>query len=268
MIECPCACHGGPGAYPPPCDVPGGCGPHDDDTPEPACAAEGCRALPDPVLCDGHARQAGDWLADLGTLYDRLDARPSMQGREPGTGSGGGMKAQRSVGDETVMSLRDPRTPLDHDTRQASVLATLHGWAEQVRDERHLTPATAEFRVRRDDRHIGPHCDTVCDHGSCAALTFVIAYRVPPTVASERKLLADQLPWVLRQDWAGDFYAELRLVARLLEAAGGVGPAIPRPRRACPDCGGTVTVTLGAAACGSCERTWEGLAMAQIGAAA
>ena len=47
--ECPCACHNGPGAFRPPCDQAGGCGPHN---PDPGC--HGCRPRPAThgVLCD------------------------------------------------------------------------------------------------------------------------------------------------------------------------------------------------------------------------
>ena len=47
--DCPCACHNGPSAFRPPCDMTGGCGPH---APDPDC--RGCRPRPAVrgVLCD------------------------------------------------------------------------------------------------------------------------------------------------------------------------------------------------------------------------
>jgi hypothetical protein len=57
-------------------------------------------------------------------------------------------------------------------------------------------------------------------------------------------MLADHLASIVAQGWVGDFYDEIRRVWSLLVGAnGGDGTArIPRPGRACPECGG-VTIT-------------------------
>lgn len=258
---CMCQCHGGPGAYPPPCDQPGGCGPHEDEAPR--CAAMGCRRTPDPVLCQVDARRLGDWLASLGSLYAHLDPAPSMQGREPGTGTGGGLKSQRAVGDLAVMALRDPRTVAD--AGMLSVLAVLAGWAQMVRDERQLAAPTRRLPGVRAGDLAGPTC-TACGHESCTRRRPGPDVTVPaePTIASERGLLAAQLPWILAQDWAGAMFDEIRELWTLLDR-GVHGPRPARAKRACPHCGGLVTVAAGVAACNGCEATWQGLDMAQLG---
>ena len=86
-------------------------------------------------------------------------------------------------------------------------------------------------------------------------------------------MLADPLAWIVVQDRVGDFYDEIRRVWSLLVGAnGGDGTArIPRPRRACPECGGvTITRVVGIfeATCGGRERVWPGLAAAQLGSVA
>ena len=265
MTTCPCACHGGPGAYPPPCDQPGGCGPHEAD--QPTCAAVGCRRAPDPVICRHHADDLGKWLAaiDPDSLAD-VSAAPSMQGREPGTGgSGGGLKSERSVGDLRVMALRDPRTAADDNL--LSVFAVLHEWAEQVREGREIVTHPTRAMARMPGYH-GPLCDHWCRHASCIAGTWRYWRAFRPTIATERKLLAAQLEtWILLQDWAGTFCDEIRELWILLDrAVHGARPQVAK--RACPLCGGLVTVQAGVAACTGCDGTWHGLDIARLGAAA
>ena len=90
-------------------------------------------------------------------------------------------------------------------------------------------------------------------------------------------MLADHLAWIVVQDsvqdWVGDFHDDIRRVWSLLVGAnGGDGTARnPRPRRACPECGGvTITRVVGSfeATCGGCQRVWPGPAAAQPGSVA
>lgn len=242
----------------------------------PPCALDGCRHLPDPgiALCSGHARRLGDQLAALATLWAQLDATPSMQAPEPGTGGGHPLASQRAVGSMDVMAMRAPLSrPGDGEDPDGNhtppVLATILSYAAMVRAERRIPLGKTPRTLRLYTRGPGPVCAHWCTHDTCMDLTFRGWTVVLPTFTTERRLLADQLPWILEQDWAGEFADEIRQAVNGMEAATGHGaPRIPRPRRACT-CGGRITVVDGAAQCdGDCRGVWSGLAMAQIGGTA
>jgi hypothetical protein len=190
-----------------------------------------------------------------------------MQGREPGTGGGSGLKSQRTPANLDVLSVRDARTTAADDSRLLSVLGVLAGWADVITEGRELERPWVTHRVRRDDRHIGAYCATDCAHESCEALTFLIAYPARHTVASARAILTERrnYGWAVQQDWAGAMYDEVRQVWSLLKAAV-EGPA-PRRTATCK-CGGRITVTAMVASCDTCPETWRGLDLAKIGAAA
>lgn len=236
----------------------------EDQQPDrPACAASRCTRPAAPVLCDTDTRRLGDMLAGLGAEYEQLTAAPSMQGREPGTGGGGGLASQRSPARLDVLVLRDERTVMGspvaqawyqrrqpkaigpwclmcthetctewragrqrelHDDEEAvrsdrlmSTLGVLAGWADAVREGREL--------AARDRR---------------------------ATVTSERKLLSDHMDWVVAQDWAGEFFDEIRALWGLLRQANGHQTGRPRIRCREDGCSGTVRWVDGAAVCSTC----------------
>lgn len=265
-----------------------------DDQDQSPCVVADCMRPQGPAIriCSTHAAQLGDWLARLDTEYALLDAVPSMQGREPGTGGRSGLASHRSPAALDVLVLRDRRTTMaatpdphpraqvavaksigpwcvlcDHDSckawragrqredfddeaavgshRTLSVFGVLHGWAEYVREERNLAyPAT----------HIDP-CTTPCMHYACQ---FGVAHevRTPLTVLSERRVLANQLDWLLAQDCAGVFYAEIRQLWSLLKSSNSPEPRTTR--RLC-GCGGHIRWHDDAAECGSCGTRTTGL---------
>lgn len=241
------------------------------------CAAPGCTRPADPVLCGQHVEKFGLYVSQLGAMFDRLDAAPSMQGKDPdAVGSSGGLKSHRNVGDHAVMSLRDARTAADPDDPLRSVLATLAGWADAVRAGRDLTSPTRQVVIRlRDKRNPGALCEamarafrgqaTPCRHDSCRDGVILHTVWADLTVATERRLLSDHLGWLVQQPWAGDAFEEIRAVWGLLEAA----TEGRRPRRtAVCACGGRITVTAMVAECGGCGARWEGLELARLGAVA
>ena len=204
----------------------------------PACAASGCTRMPAPVLCAPDAGELGDMLAELGTLYDALDARPSMQGREPDTGGTGALASQQAPARLDVIALRDPRTRVDQpDPAIDGVLPVLVWWANAVRQQRWFSL-----------------------HGTT------------PTVASERRTLAINLDWILEQPAAGQFHDAIRRLWTRLRAANGHTPDRPvvRCRRDVDggECGGRVRLADGQATCASCGHTVSGLALLRHGTAA
>lgn len=160
-----------------------------------------------------------------------------MQGREVGTVGGTALASQRSPGNTHVMALRDPRRVTHPYTDPdpwgvddtPSVFATLTAYADLVREGRDLA-----LPVRHVDA-----CRFPCMHRSCL-LGRGRPVPVPLTVATERKLLATHLGWILTQEWAGEFHDEIRRLHALLRAANGHQAPARRLQRLhvpCPDCG-------------------------------
>jgi hypothetical protein len=249
-VSCPCgstcACHTN-GAYPPPCDYPGGCG----TVAVPECAATGCPGPPaaGAMLCAPDITSLGDWIAKIGQEYTRLSATPSTQARQPGTGRGGGLASHRNPALLDVLVLRDPRSKerSEHDrdgNTMLGVYEVLHAFAEDIREGRDLSQPTIAV----------PACPHPCLHKACL-LGIGHAVRVPLTVATERAIIATHLQWAVAQEWAGDMFDQVRTVWNQLQAAlGDVG----RARASC-DCGGKVTWSNGTARCGACGTKTTGL---------
>lgn len=242
---------------------------HDDAVP--VCAASSCTrpAAPGAVLCAPDITRLGDWIARLGTEYELLSAAPSMQGREFGSIGGGRLASQRSPGNDHVMAMRDGRRgtgrigwedadPWGVDDTP-SVFATLHTYAEMVREGRELLAPV---------RYV-PACATDCPHRSCH-LGRGRPVRVPLTVATERKTLATHLDWILGQEWAGEFHDEIRgLWAVLRRANGHAAPTrrVHRIQAPCGTCGvRAITHRPGSpqAVCENCGATTE--LLEQVGA--
>ena len=220
----------------------------------PPCVAAGCTRpqAPGILLCVRDQAKVGDWLARIGDEYERLSAMPSMQAREPDSGGRGGLASQRSVGDLGVMSMRDRRSRerSDDDPDGNSVLGvfeTLHAHAETVREGRNIGYPLA---------HIEP-CKVPCMHLACWS-GVAQEVRVPLTVTSERKLLAERVnfEWLLADDSAGQFYADIRQLWSLLKSSNAPEPRTARRQCAC---GGSIRWRDGAAECGSCGTRTTGL---------
>jgi hypothetical protein len=166
-----------------------------------------------------------------------------MQGREVGTIGGSTLAGQRNVGRLDVMALRAPRRGtgrISHDDADPwglddtpSVYATLHAYAEMVR-----APEEEGGRdLVQPVRHV-PACLFPCMHRACV-LGIGHAVPVPLTVATERRLLATHLDWILGQDWAGEFFDDIRDLWQRLRSANGHAAPSPRVRRLhapCPSC--------------------------------
>lgn len=235
-------------------------------TDHPPCLAAGCTRpqAPGILLCAPDADRLGQWIAGIADEYAQLSAVPSMQGREPGTGGRGGLASQRSVGDLTVMAMRDRRSReqslLDPDGNGArGVLEVLASWAQLIREERGIAAPTQALAYVRADRPAGPVCDPhqpICGHVTCRAWTWRGRGLIPATVASERQVLATHLDWALTRDWCTELYADVRQLWSLLQARNNPQPYTAR--RQCP-CGGSIRWHDGAAECGTCHTRTTGL---------
>lgn len=250
-----------------------------DEQATPVCAADGCARPADPIICGKHADDLGQHLAQLGAEYELLSAVPSMQGREVGTIGGSTLAAQRSVGNTHVMALRDRRAVTAPFTEPdpwglddtPSVYATLHSYAELVRDGRGLTRPRLDLAYVRAARPAGPVCDPDgprCGHHTCEVWTFRANVADRLTVASERALLAERnnLRWLLLQEWAGEFADEMAALWRRLRSAT-AGPSSDRkpPVGRCTnmrgehECGGLLWAdeTATQVTCGACGHAYD-----------
>ncbi len=173
-------------------------------------------------LCAGHFQQLNSMLRDLEDEAALLSAVPSMQQRQGSRGTG--LASERSNARLDVIAMNDRRTityqPRPHGpacpdcwhescqlirnwidaydsqaTDLASILGTLHGWAQVVRDEREYATA-------------------------------------PVTVAGERNLLSRNLEHVASQPWVDEMFGDLRKLLDQLRAANGRRPE--RPYSRCP----------------------------------
>jgi len=232
----------------------------------PPCINAGCTRpqAPGILLCRPDAAKLGDWISRIDSEYAQLDARPSMQGREPGPGGAGGLASHRSPAALDVLVLRDRRSR-DRDTddpdgnRGRGVLEVLESWARLVRAERSITPPTQALAYRRAAAPPGPVCDLdspPCGHHTCWAWTFRTTVHTPATVLSERRLIAAHLDWILTQDWCDELYADVRQLWALLRNRNAPEPRTTR--RLC-GCGGNIRWHAGAAECGSCGTRITGL---------
>ena len=149
--SCDCACHRGSAAFRPPCDTPGGCGPH---LPDPDC--RGCE--PRPSIPKGHVcvtcwDQATDACLDLPDLYDDLLSPAKYATRT-------GMVTSTSV---------SPPLPLADGPRvsRSWIRDILHVWAvtlsQPAPSGRALTyPASDEPRVTA--ARLNRHADWLLSH--------------------------------------------------------------------------------------------------------
>lgn len=225
------------------------------EPPGPVCAASGCARSPaaGALLCALDVRRLGDWLAQLQQEYELLSAVPSTQGRDVGSISGGTLAAQRSPGSTHVMALRSRYRGTgrigweDADAwgldDTPSVYSTLASYAELVREGRELTPPRMDLNYVRSARPLGPVCDPDgprCGHHTCEVWTFRANVAAPLTVATERRLLAVHLDWIIGQDWAGEFHDDIRALWSALRSANGAGGGkgrVTRMQAPCPACG-------------------------------
>lgn len=229
------------------------------------CAAATCTRPPaGGMLCAPDADRLGQWLAQLGTEYELLSAAPSMQGREVGSVGGTSLTSQRSPGNTHVMALRSKRRGTgrigweDADAwgldDTPSVFETLATYAELVREGRGLVGPRIDIAYVRSARPLGPVCDPEqppCRHHTCQVWTFRANVAAPLTVATERKLLAAHLGWILGQDFAGEFFDEIRVLWAALRRANGHASTRPGYTAHC-DCGGRIRWANGAATCQTC----------------
>ncbi|MFC0626162.1 hypothetical protein [Kribbella deserti] len=100
------------------------------------------------------------------------------------------------------------------------VLGLIHGWAQLVRDERHLT---VPCRCRHDPETHHDTTQPACTVAHCDCTEY---RSVAATVTSECALLTQHAGWITTQPWVSDLYTELKpLVRHLQDAVGDYRPA-------------------------------------------
>lgn len=262
--------------------------PHSDpEPPAPLCASEsGWVAKPPQNCLNGCVRGSGDargpvpcqpgqylcsdgkhscltrldkWLRQIPESYALcLWVRPhGSVAADPGT------KATKRPDPPAPMRLEVTDLLDQRDGR--GVLGIVHSWAELVRDQRHDTrPCTCTHARPSHNQHR-------CTAQGCGCQQ----YRpVDPTVTRECAYLITHLAHCAGQDWAGDLYDEIRILARTL--ADTVGEYRPKPVGKCaalrvvPEttvqvpCGGALVMDREGAGvhclrCGSRHEANEGL---------
>lgn len=242
------------------------------------------------LLCAEHYETLRKTLREIEDEARELDTAPSiaMQWNTSGGSSKGSTLASQQVPirlDPAVLNdhrVRDGLSEEDDDRIASggtmSVLGTLHYWAGRTREEHQLVVPKVVVPERVPGVHdmYGPTCPALCLHESCPRITWYRTYPEPPTIHRERELLTKQLPWVVEQEWVGEFYRKMRKLLNQLQRANGTLP--PKPFGRCPaqpepgeKCGGplwyaTPTYSTGewsgstpsCVACGECGTRWEG----------
>jgi hypothetical protein len=173
----------------------------------PKCAArldKWLRAIPDLYALLPHVVDHGTVPADPGTMHVKRPDPPAPMRLE-------------------VVDLLDTRS-------ERGVLGVVHSWAEMVRDQRHDTRPCTCSHARPSHTH---HCSAI----GCGCHE----YRpVTATVSRECAYLITNLPWCTQQEFAGDLYDEIRVLARTL--ADTVGEYRPKP---VGKCAALVTLDMG-----------------------
>jgi hypothetical protein len=198
---------------------------------------------PPATICRRCENQLRDWLTAIPDLYALLPTfiHHGTTDRNPDS------KATKAANAPAPMRLdiidlldtRHARKWLgtDHTDNQRGTLGTVAGWANTIRDERHLkTPA-------------------------------------PTTVAQACDLLATQMLWLIEQPWAHEAHAELKTLHRELSDA--IGDYRPRPVGRChvdnedgEPCGGPLLANnYGGVHCPRCNSTWDANHLRQLGLA-
>jgi hypothetical protein len=171
---------------------------------------------PDQRLCTRCRKALDRWLRDLPGNYGRL-----LWVKDHGTvPSDPGTKHTKRPDPPAPMRLEV--VDLLDNRRARGVLGIVHSWAEAVRDQRHDTrPCTCD--------HARPgHNKQRCTAQGCGCREYT---PVAATVTRECAYLITNLAWCTQQDWAGDLYQEIRVLARTIDDT--VGEYRPKPVGSC-----------------------------------
>jgi hypothetical protein len=151
---------------------------------------------------------------------------------EPGRSGSGAVSAERSIGVNV--------NALDY-SMAIELLGILHSWESEIRSARRLTPPALLKKERTTDMEVQVACD------------FQLAH----------------LEWTLGQEWAADFYGEIKE-----QHAKGMAAAkqfVEQPRRIpCPtdDCGKYVVIDaenlMSDVSCFGCKQSWTVLRLVAL----
>ena len=204
-------------------------------------------------LCAEHYSTLRKTLVEIEDEAAVLSVAPSIAmhwNTSGGSSKGATLASQQAPVRLDAVALNDHRVreglSEEDDDRHASggitsVLGTLHYWAARTREERRMVNPTERLTIHR-----------------------------------ERDTLTRQLPWIVEQEWVGEFYRKMRKLLDQLQRANGTKP--PKPFGRCPaqpqpgvECGGplwytTPVATVGewngstpsAIQCAECSARWEG----------
>lgn len=213
-----------------------------------ACVAGGRLHPPtDGLLCRDHLEELGEWLHDIETEAGRLapdpddpDAWTTLPGLESRWDAGGGQLASqlspavldaivqtdtrstahghRHIGPTCPRCRHDSCELIRADADEAdanaerllSVVAVVHGWAEQTRDERILGRQTEDrwYRYTSGPQRV-VRCATRCTHPWCASVGVWLTVPARPSLAEDVSLLVRQLDWIAGRDWITAMRREL-----------------------------------------------------------
>ena len=273
-MSCNCACHAN-GAFPPPCDTPGGCGPHED-------TRTGCVLCTNRAdvgyLCIGHLERLAATLRDIEDEATHLDPVPSLA-VHPGRGKGS-LASERAPARLDVLAFLDPQTrQWTRDTQPRYMPPAPKAYGPWCLFCEHET-CTAWRAGRPRDLH-----DDEADAGSDRLMSTLgvlhgwarvvredreLAQPDQVTVTGERDLLSRHLDWCAAQPFIDEMYAELRQLRASLKALNGTEDDKPVGRCYLPAadgvCGGPIWLdtAAGHAHCGRCRATWDGERIAAL----
>ncbi len=151
---------------------------------------------------------------------------------EPGRSGSGAVSAERSIGVNV--------NALDY-SMAIELLGILHSWESEIRSARQLTPPALLKKERTTDMEVQVACD------------FQLAH----------------LDWTLGQEWAADFYNEIK--EQYAKGMAAAKQFVEQPRRIpCPtdDCGKYVVIDaenlMSDVSCFGCKQSWTVLRLVAL----
>jgi hypothetical protein len=151
---------------------------------------------------------------------------------EPGRSGSGTLSAERSIGVNV--------NALDY-SMAIELMAILHSWESEIRSARQLTPPALLKKERTTDMEVQVACD------------FQIAH----------------LEWTLGQEWAADFYNEIK--EQYAKGMAAAKQFVEQPRRIpCPtdECGKYVVIDaenlMSDVSCFGCKQSWTVLRLVAL----
>jgi hypothetical protein len=210
---------------------------------------------PGHVLCSGKGSctaRLEKWLRGIPDSYALLPSVvdhgtvPSDPGtkhtKRPDPPAPGRLEVMDLLDTRRGAQFDDDGRPIVGDNRRG-VFGAILAWSGRVRLDRNL-PRTCDCGHLPVLHHWAPPLASLC-RADCRCTT----WKVTATLSSECGFLVQHLAWCTQQDWAGDLYQEIRVLARSIDDT--VGEYRPKPVGSCAALrdvpGSTVQVLCGGA---------------------